>query len=381
MNAKEIGEIRRHIAPGRCAVGKVYGCYVNSAKNVIAYPEASFGLMSNEEAETYFDLLKKPLTGTPGKNLRELSFPSSEVMEGDAHGLLVSLLRTNLEDGKLREEFFSRVIETLEPDGYNVLILLAADAYDVPYRAKDDEVLPDSSETVYRYLLSAVCPVKSGKPVLGYDSDEGVFRSRTVNQLVEDPALGFLFPAFDDRAPNLYGALFYTRDPARKHEAFVNRIFHLDAGMSAPEQKETFSGVLADALGEDCSFEVVQKLHEDVREKLLLHKESKLPDSLALFPDDVGDILRESGVPEEKVALFRERCAESFGADAPLDPTTVMESRKFEVLTPMVKITVDPEFSSRIEARLYEGRKYLLIPADEGVEINGVACRIDAGEE
>lgn len=65
----------------------------------------------------------------------------------------------------------------------------------------------------------------------------------------------------------------------------------------------------------------------------------------------------------------------------PLDPTTVMESRRFEVLTPMVKISVDPEFSSRIEARFFGGRKYLLIPADEGVEINGVACRIEISEE
>ena len=381
MNAKELGEIRRRVAPGKCAVNKIYSCYVNSAKEIISCPEISTGLLTNEEAETFFSLLKKPLSGTRGKNLRELSFPTSEVMEGEAHGLLSALIRTKLEDEALRKEFFDRVIETLEPDGYNLLILLAMDTYDVPYRAKDDETLPDSSETVYRYLLSAVCPVKSGKPELGYDSDEGAFHTRTVTQLVEDPALGFLFPAFDDRAANLYGAMFYTKDQSLKHEAFIDRIFHVEPGMSAPEQKETFSEVLAESLGEDCSFGVIQRLHEDVREKLQLHKESKLPEALSLSAGDVGDILRESGVPEEKVAEFREKCEESFGEDAPLDPTTVMESRRFEVVTPMVKISVDPEFSSRIEARFFEGRKYLLIPADEGVEINGVACRIETEDE
>ena len=381
MNAKEIGEIRRHIAPGRCTVRKIYGCYVNSTKEIISCPVVSPGLLSGEESEIYFDLLKKPLTGTRGKNLREFSFPSSAVTEGEAHGLLVSLLRSDLEDERLRAEYFSRVIETLEPDGSNFLILLAADTYDVPGRALDDETLPDSSETVYRYLLSAVCPVRSGKARLGYDRGEETFHSLPVGQLVEDPALGFLFPAFDGRASNLYGALFYTKDPAEKHEAFVERIFQMDTGMSAPEQKETFSEVLADSLGEDCSFEVVQKLHEDVRGMLQLHKESKVPEALALSAGDVGEILRESGVPENKISLFREKCAESFGEDAPLDPTTVMESRRFEVLTPMVKITVDPEFSSRIEARFFRGSRYLLIPADEGVEINGVACRIEPEED
>lgn len=381
MNTKELGEIRRRIAPGKCSITRIYSCYVNSEKKIISCPEASFGLMTNEEAETFFGLLKKPLSGVRGRNLRELSFPTSEVAEGDAHRLLTSLLRTKLEDEALRAEFFGRVIETLESDGSNHLILLAMDTYDVPFRSSDGETLSDSSGAVYRYLLSAVCPVRSGKPELGYDSSEEAFHSRTVTQLVEEPSMGFLFPAFDDRMPNLYGALFYTKDPAQKHEAFVGRIFHMEPGMSAPEQKETFSGVLAGSLGEDCSFDVVRRLHEDVREKLQLHKESKVPDALELSAEDVGGILRESGVPEEKIALFREKCAESFGEDAPLDPTTVMESRRFEVLTPMVKISVDPEFSSRIEARFFGGRKYLLIPADEGVEINGVACRIEISEE
>ena len=53
-----------------------------------------------------------------------------------------------------------------------------------------------------------------------------------------------------------------------------------------------------------------------------------------------------------------------------------MESGKFQITTPEVKITVSPAYSDRLEARVIDGRRYLLIPADETVEVNGIAVTI-----
>ena len=53
-----------------------------------------------------------------------------------------------------------------------------------------------------------------------------------------------------------------------------------------------------------------------------------------------------------------------------------MESGKFQITTPEVKISVSPEYSAMIEARVIDGRKYILIPADDGVEVNGVSVSI-----
>ena len=41
-----------------------------------------------------------------------------------------------------------------------------------------------------------------------------------------------------------------------------------------------------------------------------------------------------------------------------------------------MKITIAPENSYLIEARMIGGRRYLLIPADDGVEVNGVSVSI-----
>ena len=79
----------------------------------------------------------------------------------------------------------------------NYLILLAHDAYDVPYRGKDDDLQPDASDQVFSYLVCAICPVKDGKPALGFFAGENEFHSCMAKQIVGQPELGFLFPAFD----------------------------------------------------------------------------------------------------------------------------------------------------------------------------------------
>ena len=62
-----------------------------------------------------------------------------------------------------------------------------------------------------------------------------------------------------------------------------------------------------------------------------------------------------------------------------MNPGNIMDSKKFQIEAPNVKITVDPEYTCVIQTKVINGRKYLLIPANEGVEVNGVG--VDIGEE
>ena len=48
----------------------------------------------------------------------------------------------------------------------NYLILMAFNAYDVPYRTKDDIDMEDCSEEMFSYLICSICPVKKTKPGL-----------------------------------------------------------------------------------------------------------------------------------------------------------------------------------------------------------------------
>ena len=206
MNQRELGELRRRFRPEKSAISRVYGCYVNSSREIIAYIDQSLGLMPQEEAEKYLGLLKKALSGTLGRNLIDIVFSTQQVADSEEPRLLSALRTSELKDAEARDAFYQQVIGSLDMGENNYLILLGADAYDVPHRGKDGEVDRDACEEVFRYFVCCVCPVKDGTPELGYFHGENEFHISMEKQIVGQPELGFLFPAFDDRTANLYNA-------------------------------------------------------------------------------------------------------------------------------------------------------------------------------
>lgn len=249
---------------------------------------------------------------------------------------------------------------------------MAHDTYDVPHRGGDDELQADASDQVFSYLLCAICPVKEEKPELAYAPGDKVFRTRGISQIISPPELGFLFPTFDQRAANLYHALFYTKHEEEIHQDFIDEIFHTGPLLSAAQQRETFQHALTVSLNETCSYDVIQGVHEQFRERIAQHKESRDPEPLDLSIREVGAILQESGVPKTQIEAFEETCIQQFGENAALSPSNLIDSKRFQVSSPQLKISIDPESSSFIEARILHGRKYLLVPVTDEVEVNGI---------
>lgn len=371
MNQKELSELRRRFRPEKSAISHIYGCYVNGSREIISYLDEPMGMMPQEEAEKYLGLLKKALSGTLGRNLVDIVFSTQQVMDSDEHRFLMGLRDSQLKDGALRQSFYDKVIASLDMDGSNYLILLAHDAYDVPYKGRDGELQDDASDTIFSYIICCVCPVKDGKLELGFFSGENEFHSCAANQIVAPPELGFLFPAFDDRAANIYNALLYSKKADQLHQEFINAVFRTEPPLSAAEQREAFEGALTGALEDACSIEVVQAVHERLRDQIVQHKETKDPEPLALTAGDIGNILRDCSVPEERVSAFLERCGERLGANVVLNPVNLIESGKFEVETADAKLSLDPEHSYLLEMRVIDGRQYLLFPADS-VTVNGL---------
>lgn len=377
MNQKELNELRRRFKPDRTAISKVYGCYVNSSRQIISYVDAPLGLLSQEEQEMYLNLLKKSLSGTLGRNLIDIEFSTRQVADSDEHRLLQTLRQTELQDSNARESLYRRIIDAIDMGESSYLILLAADTYDVPHRSRDDQEVPDGSDTVFRYFVCAICPVKDPTLALQYSDQDKEFRGSSTGHIALPPVLGFLFPAFDDRSANIYNALFYSKDTAQLHQEVIDAVFCIqNAPMSPQEQQNVFTSALTETLEKDCSYDVVQAVHEQLRGRIQEHKDSRDPEPLTLSVREVGDVLTGSGVPEEKAEAFQEACRRQYGQDAALNPRNIIEAGKFQITTPEVKITVPPEYSYMVETRIIDGRRFILIPADDGVEVNGIPVTI-----
>lgn len=375
MNIREVGEIRRHIRRDRSNMTSIYCCYVNENKEIISEFRKSTGMLSENEGEKYFALMKRTLSGSIGKNLIDIVFKTQQVVDSPEHKLLMQLRQTGLEDADTRHQFYQKVIESVSLKE-NYLILLGCDAYDIPFKNSVDENDNSRSDETYRFILCAICPVKQTKPKLHYAPEEKEFHDSGIDNIVGAPELGFLFPAFDNRSTNIYNALYYTHSPKQSHEAFVDAIFHTPIPKPAYEQKCSFEAILGNALNEECSLEVVQSVHEELVGRIELHKQSKVADPLLVTKEDVKEVLSSCGVKDAHLAKFSVDYDEVFGFEADLHPKNIIDDKRFEIKTPDVSIKVAPDRTDLIETRVINGVKYILINAEESVEVNGVSIHI-----
>ena len=353
----------------------VRGCYVSASGEILSTFRESVALMSQEDKESYLSIFRRVLSGAQDKNLIDLSFQTSQVADSDEHRLLMALRNSGLDDEQALETFYQTVTSALASEDH-YLILLAHERYDVPFKAKDGAMLEDGSQ-VFTYVLCAICPVKPGKAALRYNAEEKEFHNQGGAYTVGAPELGFLFPAFDGRRTNLYNCLYYSHSLANNHPELVQALFRLEPPEPAEVQKESFGELLSQSLEDACSLPLVQKVHEQLRQNIEAHKELKSDEPLVVSRQEVSDVLSTCGVEEAKLAKFNVEFDQHFGADAALSPANLIDAKKFQLKTPDVTIQVNPERTDLVQTRVIGGVKYLLICADDGVEVNGIQVDLD----
>ena len=373
MNKKDIAEIKRRFHPERGNITCIRGCYVSNQGDVIASFTRSLVGMGQEEAEKYLAIFRRTLSGTQGQNLIDIAFDPETMLRSPEYQLLTALKDEALKNDDTVEAFFHQLVSGLHmADHY--LILLMHDGYDLPAREREEG--GDDSFSVFHYILCSVCPVKLTKPALSYDPGRNDFCSKEADWVVGPPEMGFLFPAFEERAANVYQALYYTRDTSENHDDFIQAVFRAEPPMPADAQKEVFQAMLQESLREDCRLEVMQTMHEQVMEKLEEQKSDKRAEPLKLSKYDVSDVLAECGVPPARMEAFSRRYDQEFGEQAQVSAVNLVSPKQFEVRTPSVVVKVNADRTDLVETRVIDGHPYILIRADEGVEVNGVSVNV-----
>ena len=136
MTKQEISEIKKLLTPKNCSITRICGCYVDGEKNKKTELRQAFLALPEEEMFKYFEILRKALSGTIGKNLLTLEFPLKSEEKGGTQEFLMRLKESKLKDDVLLEQFYDKIIENYEFVG-NYLILVIHDVYDVPGKTTD----------------------------------------------------------------------------------------------------------------------------------------------------------------------------------------------------------------------------------------------------
>ncbi|MCI9189047.1 MAG: DUF4317 domain-containing protein [Lachnospiraceae bacterium] len=166
MTKQDISEIKKLFTPRNCSITRICGCYVDGEKNKKAELKQAFLALPEEEMFKYFEILRKVLSGTLGKNLLTLDFPLALEMAGmtapekgsskispDAAAEGGPLSDTSESDGSLSD---TAVTDSSLPDTAatdDSLPDTAESGSILPHAALPDAAGPDAPSNTHEFLM------------------------------------------------------------------------------------------------------------------------------------------------------------------------------------------------------------------------------------
>lgn len=371
MNKKEIVEIKKQFSPANCAITRICGCYVDAEKEKRVELKEAFLSLPEEEMFKYFDIFKKNLSGTIGKNLINLEFPLEQELTDGTQTYLLKLRDSKLKDDALIEEFYDKIIEQYAY-GENYYIILIHAVYDVPGKSSAGDEMFDASEYVYEHIMCSLCPVRLSKAGLCYNEATNSIIDRTRDWTVEVPDKGFLFPAFNDRNSDIHGVLYYSKNPEELQPDFVESFLGCQIPLTAKEQKERFDGLLEEILGDECRYTVVHEIYTDLLEIVEQGREAAEP--VKLGKEEIRTLLAGNAVRAESMEEFDQLYDHFIGSNQTLFATNLINT-DFDIKTPNATIKIEPEWSSLIETKIIDGRQCIVFPMDSSATVNGIIVK------
>ncbi len=369
MNKSEISELRRLYKPESSAISRIAGCYVDGEKNKKAIFKETLLSLDEEDVFKYLEILKKGISGSIGRNLANLEFPSASEDAGSMHEKLLKLRDSGLEDEAELEDFFDIIINNFEISG-NYLIMLSCAAYDVPGKSSDGKTMDDASEEVYRYMQCIICPVELSKAGLSYNEESREFSHRIRDWVVAMPSFALLFPAFNDRQTDIHAMLLYSKNVKDLRSEMIRNVFGCTTPLPAHEQKNTFTAALEGSLGEELKLDAVRELNDN-----LIQMKEEMAFNKAVVEVDANDfsyLMKDTGISEERLTDFVNAYAAAT-KESPILLDNIVAKKTFEVKTDSVSIKVDAEKAYLVSEQTIDGKKCIVIDIDgEQLEVNGV---------
>jgi len=328
MNRAEVAELRARFKKDRNTFSRIAGCYVNDQKEIVCTFSESFQLLGEDELFKYLDIAGRTLSGKLGDALLEQEFSLEEETEGECHRSLLALTRSGLSDDAVNRAFFEKVIREFDcPLHY--LILLFADRYDVPVKTRD-QMVNDASDTVYSYILCAICPVELSEPGLSYDTDTNSIGVRIRDWEVGKPEAGFLFPGFTDRATDIHSALLYSKNPKEPHRELGLNVLGVGDRLTASEQRGRLQKIVMEALhGDQDSDEIYDEIHYGFAEEIRAEEELTGEGTLVTLDEERMDrVLRDRGIGQEKEEKIKRAVLREFSEREEVSVNSLLDDRR-----------------------------------------------------
>lgn len=378
MDKKGIQEIKKCFKKEDCRIDRIRSCFVSEEGEVLSQFSDSFFSLEDEEMHKYCALFKQSLSGKFGRELYTLEFPLSEEETGGKQDSLYRLNESELKEEGLCEIFFQKIRESYPVPGKKLLIL-AHGVYDVPKKGTDGITMEDASDTVYSFTLFLLCPVSLLKEGLCFDKETDSFIARSEDFVVQKPEISFLYPAFHERSSDIHALLYRAKKREEGLDTLTEELFGIPLPYGEKEQKGQFSALVQEVLKENCNFENVRTLQEELQELKEQGKEEEKEQTLS--KSQLKQLLENAGATEEGLANFSALYDESLGEHDSSFYTENLVNNSLHLKSENLQLKIKNEVSAILESKIIDGKEYLLIPVSDNLEVNGIPIRRRLEEE
>ena len=378
MDKKGIQEIKKCFKKEDCRIDRIRSCFISEEGEVLSRFSDSFYALEDEEMHKYCALFKQALSGKFGRELYTLDFPLSEEETGGKQAGLYRLNESALKDEGLCENFFQKIKESYPIPGKKLLIL-AHGVYDVPKKGTDGIIMEDASDNVYSFTLFLLCPVSLLKEGLCFDKEKDSFIARSEDFVVQKPELSFLYPAFHDRGTDIHSLLYRAKKREEGLDYLTEELFGISLPYGEKEQKGQFSALVQKVLKENCHFENVRVLQEELQELKEQGKDEEKEQTIS--KSRLKQLLENAGATEEGLANFSALYDESLGENDSSFYTENLVHNSLQLKSENLQLKIKNEVSAILESKIIDGKEYLLIPVSDNLEVNGIPIRRRLEEE
>ena len=374
MNKKEINEIKKNFSDdcGFFTINRVVTAFVDAEKNIKCKTNRLYNIIEQDESELILANLKKVLSGRIGANLLEYGFPRDQYLEGGSQMMLYNTLKSKFADDEITDNFISQIVEKVEYLS-TYTIFAAHCTYSVFSKNKAGD-LDEEADNDYNFIITAICPVNLRIDGLIYsDTKNAIIKKESSDRIVELPTDGFLYPLFNDRAADVNGVLYYTKNAKKPNTSMIEEFLGCEFVMTSQNEKEVFHSILGNVVGDELDYDLITTVNDKIQS--LIDQTAHETEVTTVDDKKLSSILWESGVSQEKLEQLPKVYEQAMGAK-PMTAVNLVE-KKTVVSVPSITVNIGKDAVDKVKTRIVDGRKCLVIALDDPeISINGLEMQL-----
>jgi hypothetical protein len=380
MNKKELAGLRKEFKSDtyKLNINELYNVYLKKDNGVVVHQELHyFEKLDEEMKELYLKNFKKVLTGAFDTKLFELEF-LDKGSENSTQSILYNMNNSNESEDLVEggNKIVEKLIQSYSYDTDVVVTIIKAE-YMMNFSKKGSEYDEGADDIVqgFKFLLCSINKIDIPKRALRFDFKQKEFNINSLNDAVINlnaPVGGFMFPVISCGEADVNRVLFYNGKSKELDGSFIEGVLNCSLKMDAETERETFSTILQNAIGDTIKPEMMQDIYERINEVAATCDEEsgEVP---VVNIDHVKGILENIGVgsTSELELAFDTYVGQQYDFKVQ-NILPDFNSKSIKITSESANIMLTPkDLSSIRQVKDKNGRKCLLIELTDDVVIDG----------